>query len=198
MIQKQYQDPKSLQKQFSQAKPFAHIALARFFEEQTLLEVLQALSNEEFAHKDSDLFDFYQTNDLKYTQNSILKNFIETLYSKEFLSYIEELTGFSLGDTVDIAGTLYQDTNYLLCHDDQLEGRKIAFLIYLSDMEQGEGGELNLYDHKDGTPQKIQKKIIPKFNTFALFEVTPTSFHSVQEVVVDKQRVAIGGWYHER
>ena len=66
-----------------------------------------------------------------------------------------------------MAGTLYVDTDYLLCHDDQLEGRKIAYLFYLSDMKETDGGSLNLFASKNRVPTTIERKIIPKFNTFS-------------------------------
>jgi hypothetical protein len=33
-------------------------------------------------------------------------------------------------------------------------------------------------------------------NTFAFFEVTPTSHHQVQEVYGSRERVSISGWFH--
>lgn len=38
-------------------------------------------------------------------------------------------------------------TDYLLCHDDQLENRKIAFILYLteSDWSNEDGGQLELF-----------------------------------------------------
>ena len=95
---------------------------------------------------------------------------------------------------LDLHGSLYKDTDFLLCHDDQLEGRKIAFLFYLSDLTEKDGGALAFYS-KDF---RTAKHIIPKFNTFACFEVSPISYHEVQEVVTDKQRIAIAGWFHGR
>ncbi len=182
---------------FIKNKPFPHVVLPSFFNEEQVVLLLKALVKEPFNEKYADLFKFMQTNDLKGTKNKTLALFRDVLYSKAFVQYIRCITDLPLKEKpVDLAATLYQDTDYLLCHDDQLEGRKLAFLLYLSEMEEGEGGSLNLFSAKKGTPAKMVTQITPKFNTFAFFEVSPLSFHEVEEVTVDKQRIAIGGWFH--
>mgnify|MGYP003342408719 CR=1 FL=1 len=47
-----------------------------------------------------------------------------------------------LNKKVDLFASLYQDTDFLLPHDDKLESRKIAFIIYLSNLEKKDGGEV--------------------------------------------------------
>ncbi|MCA9478250.1 MAG: 2OG-Fe(II) oxygenase [Nanoarchaeota archaeon] len=190
-------DTKSLQEQFRKAKPFPFIALDQFLEGDSIKELAQALSQEEFFLKESDLFTLYQTNDLVSSTNPVMKKFYEFFKSKEFIGFCRELTGIDFTpDVVDLQGSIYQDTNFLLCHDDQLEGRKLAFLLYLTDMQEEDGGALTLFDNKEGVPTKVAQRIIPKINRFACFEVNENSFHEVEEVLTDKQRLAIGGWLH--
>lgn len=153
------------------------------------------MSKEKFYQKEADLFSFFQTNDIISSKNKILLEFREFLASGEFIHYMESLTGLKLGrGKVDLAGSLYKNTNYLLCHDDELEGRSIAFLLYLSTLDGKDGGSLNLMDRKP----RIAKKLIPKFNTFTFFQVSKISFHEVGEVIADKQRIALGGWLHDK
>ena len=99
-------------------------------------------------------------------------------------------------EALDLFGSLYEDTDHLLCHDDLLEDRKIAYLFYLSDLEEGDGGALQLYGDNDGNSSKVEKSYSPKFKGFAMFAVSGKSWHSVEEVVGDKKRYAIGGWMH--
>jgi len=182
-----------LKSAFSKSKPFKNIEINDFFIIDKLVPVVKALVSEKFIEKESDLFKFMQTQDLKGSKNKILSDFRKFLCSPEFVSFIHNITGFNLKEgIVDSAGTLYRDADYLLCHDDQLEGRKIAFMIYLSDLSLSEGGSLDLLDKSYKTAARIN----PKFNKFAFFEVSPISFHEVSEVLVDKQRLAIGGWLH--
>ena len=97
-----------------------------------------------------------------------------------------------------MSASLYLKTHYLLPHDDRLERRRIAYLYYLSTLAKKDGGALALYDSKNKKPTEIVKKIVPQFNTFAFFEVSGRSFHEVEEIVSDKQRIAISGWFHDQ
>ncbi|MBI5066534.1 2OG-Fe(II) oxygenase [Candidatus Woesearchaeota archaeon] len=196
-IDPEYLQPEKFKKEFLNNKPFPYLELKCFLKENRAIELLKALSQEKFFNKEADLFKFSQTNDLGKTQNKVIKEFVQFLYSKEFIDFMQKLTGFKFKNKADIAGTLYQNTDYLLCHDDELEGRKIAYLFYLTNMEEKKGGSLNLLESGvDGNPSGILKKIVPKFCTLAFFEVSPISFHEVEEVIVDEQRIAIGGWFY--
>ena len=83
----------SLRKEFETVDPFSHLELQDFFIPQKLMLVLQALSEEAFYEKESDLFKFKQSNDLKHTQNPVVKEFISFLYSDTFIEFVEGLTG---------------------------------------------------------------------------------------------------------
>ena len=183
---------------FKDNKPFEHLEIKHFLKEEKINQLIEALSNEEFIQKESDLFKLKQTNDLASSENKTIQSFRSFLTSEPFITFMEHITELKIKrDVVDLAGTLYEYTDYLLCHDDQLEGRSIAFLLYLTDLEEREGGTLSLLESNFETPTKITKRIIPKTNTFAFFKVTNRSFHEVEEVITKKQRVAFGGWFHE-
>ncbi len=195
-----------LKASFQKAKPYRYLEADEFFNHDKMVAVLKALLAEKFYFKESDLFKFNQTQDLKNTKNKVLKEYVDFLYSKDFVNYMQELTGFSYSQTVDIAGTMYEDTNFLLCHDDKLDDRKIAFLCYMSTVSKSDGGSLALYTYKKTKakngkelilPNKIVKQIFPSFNKLAFFEVSEISFHEVEEVVTPgMKRLAIGGWYY--
>lgn len=180
---------------FAQLKPFPHLEISDFFIPEKLIEVLKALTTEKFFFKEADLFKFRQTQDFLGSENATLQEFRRFLSSPDFISYLSLLTGAALkSHSIDISATLYEDTDFLLCHDDQLEGRKIAYFIYLSTLEKGDGGTLQLFN-KDF---QIEASISPRFNTFAFFEVSSKSFHEVAEVLGEKQRIAITGWFHDQ
>jgi Rps23 Pro-64 3,4-dihydroxylase Tpa1-like proline 4-hydroxylase len=113
----------------------------------------------------------------------------------------------------DMFSAVYGDTCRLLCHDDELEGRRIAYIIYLTPEWTSEwGGHLDLFNHEkvksqndfSYVPTTIEKAYAPKFAQFAFFEVSERSFHQVREVFKeaadnedgDGQRLSISGWYH--
>lgn len=46
-----------------------------------------------------------------------------------------------------MTGSKYEYTDTLLCHDDELEGRRIAFILYLVPYwKKEDGGALDLFD----------------------------------------------------
>jgi len=182
--------------QFVKNKPYKHIIINNFLSEKRAKDLLRALKKERFEEKDSDLFQFRQTQELKYSKNKVVKEFYRFFSSKEFLDLVGKITGKKLRKA-DMAGTLYIDTDYLLCHDDRLEGRKIAYVYYLSeDFKEKDGGAFVLLDSKNKKVNKAAKKYYPKWNSLLLFEVSKKSWHEVEEVVGNKKRYAIGGWFH--
>src|SRR3989338_5143948 len=184
---------------FLSAKPFTYLEFKNFFQPEKVIEIVKALAEEKWIPQQADLFQFKQTGDLSGTKNKVLQEFRTFLSSKEFVYYLSHITSMTLKPhSIDISGTMYEDTDYLLCHDDQLEGRKIAYFLYLSDVDKNDGGALNLFSSKEGVPAEIAASIIPKFNTFSFFLVSEKSFHEVQEVMRDVQRIAISGWFHEQ
>lgn len=177
-----------LKKDFKSSKPFPHLILPNFFK--NAKELKSALLEETFHYQNSDLFQFYQTTDCSKAKTKVVKDFHEFFGSKEFLSFISEITGKKL-TSIDMSGFVYGDTDYLLPHDDCLEGRKVAYVVNLSEnFKEENGGALALFKNK-----KVVKRIVPKFNTFIIFEVSDKSLHEVEEVVGNK-RVSFAGWFH--
>ena len=185
----------SLNKQFLSAKPFPHIQIKNFIKEEKAITILEALKKEKFIEKESDLFHFKQTHDLHFTKNPELKKFHSSLLNWEFFNLISEITNTKFKGTLDCAGSLYESCDFLLPHDDKLEGRKIAYVLYLSkDFTKKDGGSFILYNSKNNRPTSIAKKIQPLFNSLLLFKVSRKSFHEVEENFSNKKRYAIGGW----
>ena len=186
-----------LKKIFQNNAPFPHVELNDFFNEEKLLKVVRSLAKEQFLEKESDLFKFMQTGDLSVSQIAEIQELYAFLSSKELITFMEEITGTKLkSGTIDLFGSMYQNTDFLLPHDDQLEGRKIAFLIYLSNLQPKDGGKLMFYKTKGSIPKEEEKAIIPQFNKCIFFKVSKKSFHEVEEVITNTQRIALGGWFH--
>lgn len=193
----QYLEPQTMQRlrrEFQKTKPFPHAVLPHFFQEAQVEEVKKAVLQEKFTEKHADLFSFFQTADFQSTQQRKLQAFHQFLQSVPFQMYMRYVTGFQFAPRkVDCAATLYEDTHFLLPHDDRLDTRKLAFMLYLSDMRKRSGGALQLYEK-----QRVVKQILPATNAFVYFAVSKDSLHGVQEVVGRAKRLTIGGWYHAR
>lgn len=184
---------------FKTAQPFAHLQIKDFLNDGEAKKLLLALKKEKFDEKDSDLFQFRQTGDLSDSKQNTIKDFAAFVNSKEFSSFITYITGIPLqAGSSDLFGSLYQDTDYLLCHDDQLEDRKIAYILYLSeDFKEEDGGALALLEDVKGSPGEVVQRYYPGWNTLVLFEVSKKSWHMVEEILSEKKkRYAVGGWLH--
>ena len=178
-------------------KPFPHFFILNFYPHKGAELLLKILKQQQFSVLNSDLFTFLQTKDLAAAKE--FKTITEKLLSTEFLTTIESQTNTKLSSTkLDLFGSIYKNTHHLLPHDDQLEGRAVAFIYYLSTLKEKDGGALALYASRNGKPTTVATRIQPTFNTFVFFPVTTTSFHEVEEVITDTERVALSGWFYGR
>lgn len=187
----------SAQKEFLSGKPFPHIRIENFLKESVANRLLREIKKEAFTEKESDLFYFKQTDDLYFSQNAFVKEFNTAFLDWEFFSFVSAITGVKFKGTLDMSATLYESCAFLLPHDDELEGRKIAYLLYLSKgFSATDGGSFALYNTKNKKPVKIVKRYPPTFNSLLMFEVSDISFHEVEENLSRKKRYAVGGWLH--
>ena len=63
-------------------------------------------------------------------------------------------------------------------------------------MTEKMGGALDLYKADENGVSKLVKSIIPEYNSLIMFEVSDKSWHQVNEVLEDIQRLTVTGWYH--
>ena len=196
-INKKYLNYKAINKirnSFLKSKPYPNFVLHDFFNENKLINLKKEILKESFEKIDKDLFSLSHTKDLVSSDSSLIKEFYSLLSSKEFTSLMEKLTGKRLSQKVDMQSHSLVQGDYLLFHDDVVEGRSIAYIVYLSDLKEEDGGRLQLYDIKH--PTSPIKRINPAFNAFACFKVSAKSLHDVEEIKTKKQRLTIGGWFY--
>ncbi|CDR45527.1 RHTO0S11e01552g1_1 [Rhodotorula toruloides] len=212
--------------------PYKHAVVDQLFDEDFLKRARKEITEQlSFRLKETDIYKINQTGDLSNlsglpaSELALLPTLLElrdALYSKEFRSFVQEVTGCGplSGIKTDMSCAEYSEGCYLLNHDDVIGTRRISFILYLVLDEpawQPEwGGALELYpvleadeqnpDRPNVPVSKPSVVIPPAFNQFVFFEVQPGhSFHSVEEVVVegDKQkggvgaRVSLSGWFHK-
>lgn len=114
------------------------------------------------------------------------KLFMHFLNSQPFLEFIQQLTGIKevlLGDPYFIGGGLHEikKGGLLKIHADFNKhpttnlDRRVNVLVYLNKNWQEEyGGHFELWDTQ---MEKCEKKILPIFNTLAMFSTTDFSYH---------------------
>lgn len=212
-----------------------------------------------FIHRQSDLYDFWQTGDLCIQSGtattSAPTDTIDSLLGRlrgELLSrvrpVVEKIIGRSLdANVLDYSAQCYGRHQYLLAHDDRLDSRRVAFVLYLVPRNwerQVDGGQLDFFPTdwrgapivmaatEVGGEMKVEKlrcdggktervkeaddddtqarehhqehdaeftcqRYVPARNSLAFFEVTMCSHHQVAEVLRDRSRLSISGWFHD-
>jgi Rps23 Pro-64 3,4-dihydroxylase Tpa1-like proline 4-hydroxylase len=133
--------------------PYPAASLPNFLESTEYLQKLrEELLTEAYFHKSNDLYEFYQSEDLRLSRKPHIAAFKNAIYSQKFFSLMSSLTGIDLDPSIiDLNGNQYHEGCYLLCHDDDIknekEGRRIAFILYLvdEDWSAADGGALDLF-----------------------------------------------------
>lgn len=175
-----------------------------FLDPKTCHDLQQELAQMNFSLRSSDLYEFHQTKDLKQlhpSTNPLIAQLCNELYSEQFLKVMERITGRRLGTHVDISGQRYQRGDFLLCHDDRLEKRRIALILYLIEKDSDlQGGRLfALRSDEEGRPVLNDPQIVtPQWNTLAFFEVSRSSFHQVEQIYSEQvPRYSVTCWFHD-
>jgi phosphatidylinositol glycan class S len=193
------QSPKTLRRRFLSGTPFPHLVLRDFLQRRKADALRDALRKERFELKEGDLFRMRQTGDLRGSGNRLIQEHLRLFGSQEFRAYIASITGEPRLKKIDAAGQIYAAGDHLLPHDDRLEGRKIAYVMQLTEgFTPSDGGQLQFfgYDATTKRPAKVLKSFTPTFNTLFLFKVSTRSFHQVREVVGKGERISITGWFY--
>ena len=177
--------------------PFPHVIIKNFLDEQTLDLVTYALAGLEYEFDDSDLFNYlsFGLTDVDHPVINILR---DDLGDDNWRDKVAKKFGVKQLSKIDMSAYVYGLGSFLLPHDDQVEGRIIAYSLHLTDVEISEdmGGALHLYEADNAGKSKLVKSIIPEYNSLIMFEVSDKSWHQVGEVLEDIQRLTVTGWYH--
>ncbi|KAG9317740.1 Oxoglutarate and iron-dependent oxygenase degradation, partial [Chiua virens] len=190
---------------YSDSSPFKHVVIDALFRDDLLRSVKEeCISHLSFTEKETDIYKINQTGDLASLsylsdeQRALFPNLLalrDALYSLRFRTFLQEVTGCGplSGTTQDMSVNSYTRGCHLLNHDDVIGTRRVSYILYMplphdKPWRTEYGGALEALS------------CTRSWNQFVFFEVQPgKSFHSVEEVVVDKQghvRLSISGWFH--
>ena len=175
------------------AKPFPNITLTNFFEDNFLSKILEEFPNLSKLHGSQI---YKEKNEIKLSNKDYsefpnnIKKFIDFLNSEIFLGFLQNLTSIKeklVSDPLLEGGGLHEIKRggILKIHTDfnrhpSLDlDRRINVLIYLNkNWKDSYGGHLEFWN-KDVS--KCEKKILPSFNTMAIFSTTDFSNHGHPE-----------------
>ena len=78
--------------------------------------------------KNNDLYKFVQSPELRGCSDSKVES-LRDFFLSSVKPWLEEATGIPLKDgSIDMFCAKYSHTDHLLCHDDELMGRRIAYM----------------------------------------------------------------------
>ncbi|KYN04103.1 PREDICTED: prolyl 3-hydroxylase OGFOD1 [Cyphomyrmex costatus] len=181
------------------SKPFKVCRISNFLRDKKILENLKSeLKRHDHTRKVLDLYQFEKTEDLLYSTDKYIR-MLSRSFQKDLRSWMSRNTNIELNEKILMSSACYRNTDRLLCHDDNMIDRRIAYILYLTDdWSEEDGGALDLFDvDEEGLPRKVVKSLIPEYNSLVFFEVVENSYHQVAEVLAhDKCRWSINGWFH--
>ena len=175
------------------AKPFPNITLNNFFKDDFLNIILDEFPD---LSKLNTSQNYNVQNEIKLSNNNYkkfsknIKLFIDYLNSEDFINFLQDLTSIKekLVSDLDLQGgglheikrggvlKIHTDFNR---HSSFYLDRRINVLIYLNkNWEDSYGGHLEFWN-KDVS--KCEKKVLPSFNTMAIFSTTDFSNHGHPE-----------------
>ncbi|GFO40769.1 2-oxoglutarate and iron-dependent oxygenase domain-containing 1 [Plakobranchus ocellatus] len=110
--------------------PFRHCILPNFITNHNYVDDLEsALLDLPLRDKNNDLYKFSQSRDLNYSKSSMISSFKSMC--EIVRGFLTTITDIPLNSKIDLFCSQYKYTDVLLCHDDELEERRIAFIYYL-------------------------------------------------------------------
>ena len=179
------------------SRPFPHVVVKNFLDPSTLDLVIDALAGLEYDFKESDLFSYWASIELTDINHPAINILRDDLGGEIWRKKVAESFKVKKLSSIDMAAYVYGLGDFLLPHDDQVEGRIIAYSLHLtSEITEEMGGALNIFKANDVGKSKLVDSIIPEYNSLIMFEVSDSSWHQVSEIMLDIQRLTVTGWYH--
>ncbi|GBO53804.1 hypothetical protein APA_1752 [Pseudanabaena sp. lw0831] len=182
-------DPKSLNNQFLNAIPFAHIVIENFLHEDlanTLVSQFPALSLMHSSHH----YLFSQKYELSFWSqvSDLFSQLHQDLLSDEFSEFISQVAGKKVFMDADYCGELHQarDGGFLDMHVDfnlhpknETWIHELTLLIYLNrDWQDDYGGELLMHHHDNPKVYEVS----PVFNRCTIIKSDETTFHGYRRL----------------
>lgn len=213
-ISDQYKDLQSVAKlhsnAYEQGKPFPNIHFDNFFSPEFLDKVLDEFPDlskkEALRFDDSKHIKLAGRGEKFFGVNTMM--LMHYLNSEPFLIFLQELTGIKetlVGDPYYIGGGQHEikKNGLLKIHSDFNKhprlhlDRRINVLIYLNkDWKEEYGGHFELWDSK---MEKCVKRILPLYNTMAIFSTTDFSYHGHPNPLTcpeDRSRKSLALYYY--
>lgn len=153
----------------------------------------QAREGFQFLYNDYNIYDYYLNGK---NQGHFLHKFHEFVNSKEFLSFVREITGIESIKFGDSQATAYGPGHFLTLHHDEVTGknRKLAYVFNMTRTWQLDWGGILQFLGKDGN---VEQGFVPTFNALNMFQVPQDHAVSYVAPFAPAVRYSITGWLRE-
>jgi hypothetical protein len=121
--------------------------------------------------------------------------FCDAISDPNFRAFFEELSALRLGSDVFNVHAM-KTGDFLLSHSDRLDGRRLAFVFYLTpDWDPSFGGALHIVEHST-----LVTKVEAEYNSLVVFDVTARTKHfiaPIESAAGELARATVSGWFYE-
>ena len=143
--------------------PFPYVIVNDFLDSNTLDLVIDALAGLEYDFKESDLFSYWSSIDLTDIDHPAINILRDDLGDSSWREKVAASFGSKKLSSIDMAAYVYGIGDFLLPHDDQVEGRVIAYSLHLTpEITKKTGGSLNVFNASKEGKSELIESIIPK------------------------------------
>ncbi len=213
-LHEKFRDLQAVAREFKQSyqngNPFPNIVFENFFHPDVLDAILEEFPNLE----GKDDINYHTPNEIKLASKGerrfgpVAKAFVHFLNSEPFLLFLQELTGVEeklMPDPYFEGGGFHQTKSggFLKIHADFNKhrqtglDRRLNVLVYLNkDWDESYGGHFELWDRN---MTRCVKKILPSFNTMAMFTTSDFSYHGLPNPLTcppDRSRKSLALYYY--
>ena len=128
------------------------------------------------------------------SNHSTFRRFFSALRDEKFRLFFEEVSGLELGSPPLINAYAYRPGDFLGHHTDDVKGKRLSFVFYLSPhWERRFGGLLHMI-----APGGEVTEVAPDYNSLLIFDVAAKTEHFISPVAAragDRARLSVSGWF---
>jgi len=177
--------------------PFPHVVVPKFLEARALQPLVETLVEQQYDLQEADLHCYYSTGDLAGIDQPVFRMLKKAMEDETWLTRVAEAFETEPLADLEMNSRIFSLTDHYLPHNDNVLDRSVGFYLHLSPAPKSEdGGALELFSCNDrNLPVSVTRTLSPVYNSLVLYRVSATSWHQITELVVDRKRLTIAGWY---